>query len=227
MNKYALIVAGGTGSRMNSTIPKQFIELNGIPVLMHTIGAFHSYDEHIKIILILPERLSLFWKELCKKNNFDIDHKIAFGGQTRFQSVKNGLSLINNEGIIFIHDGVRPFISGSTIAHCYETALKKGNALPVVPLTESVRELTVNGNRSADRSRYFLVQTPQTFRVSLIQKAYQQDYSDNFTDDATVLESYGATINLVEGNRENIKITYPEDILIAEALIKYFLEPDP
>jgi 2-C-methyl-D-erythritol 4-phosphate cytidylyltransferase len=220
MNKYALIVAGGAGSRMNTGIPKQFLELNGIPVLMHTISAFHTCDKNISIILILPENVTDLWKELCKQYNFTISHKIAFGGETRFQSVKNGLSLINDEGIVFIHDGVRPLISSPTIKNCYKTALKKGNALPVVPLTESVREVTGHRNRSVDRSRFYLVQTPQTFRVSLIRKAYQQDYSDSFTDDATVLESCGTDIYLVEGNRENIKITYPEDMIIAEALIQ-------
>ena len=221
MNKYALIVAGGTGSRMNIDIPKQFIELNGIPVLMHTINAFYSYDKNIEIILILPESLTDLWKMLCKRYHFNIIHKIAFGGKTRFQSVKNGLSLINNEGIVFIHDGVRPLVSQSAIEHCYETALSKGNALPVVPITESLREVSVDRKSiSVERNSFYLVQTPQTFRVSLIQKAYQLEYSEKFTDDATVLESCGTTINLVEGNRENIKITYPEDLIIAEALIK-------
>jgi 2-C-methyl-D-erythritol 4-phosphate cytidylyltransferase len=221
MNKYALIVAGGTGSRMNSEIPKQFIELNGTPVLMHTINAFHSYDKNIEIILILPEGLTNLWKMLCEKHHFNIIHKIAYGGDTRFQSVKNGLSLIDKEGIVFIHDGVRPLVSGAAIEHCYETALSKGNALPVVPITESLRDVSVDCKSiSVERNSFYLVQTPQTFRVSLIQKAYQQNYSEKFTDDATVLESCGININLVEGNRENIKITFPEDLIIAEALIK-------
>jgi len=220
MNKYALIVAGGTGSRMNNGTPKQFLELNGMPLLMHTINVFYAYDKNINIVLILPENLTDLWKGLCNEYHFTLNHKIAIGGETRFHSVKNGLSLIKDEGIVFIHDGVRPLISRSTIEHCHKTALKKGNALPVVPLTESVREVTGHINRSADRSRLFLVQTPQTFRVSLIRKAYRQDYSEIFTDDATVLESSGIAINLVEGNRENIKITYPEDLIIANALIK-------
>ncbi|MDD4144635.1 MAG: 2-C-methyl-D-erythritol 4-phosphate cytidylyltransferase [Prolixibacteraceae bacterium] len=225
MNKYALIVAGGTGSRMNSDIPKQFLELNGLPVLMHTIDAFHSYDKNIGLILTLPEKLSKRWEELCERYHFKIAHKIASGGQTRFHSVKNGLSLIDSEGIVFIHDGVRPLISRNTIEHCYETAVKKGNALPVIPLSESVREISEGNNKSADRNRFFLVQTPQTFRVSLIKNAYQKEYSENFTDDATVLESCGTPVNLVEGNRQNIKITYPEDLIVAEALLKNRIIP--
>ena len=220
MNKYALIVAGGTGSRMSNNIPKQFLEVNEKPILMHTIEAFYRYDKNISIILILPEKQRKLWETLCKKYNFNIALNIAFGGKTRFQSVKNGLSLINSDGIVFIHDGVRPLVSRSTIENCCKTALKKGNALPIVSLSESIREVSGNKNCSADRNRFFMVQTPQTFRVPLIKNAYQQDYSGKFTDDASLLESHGISINLVKGNRENIKITYQEDLIIAEALLK-------
>jgi 2-C-methyl-D-erythritol 4-phosphate cytidylyltransferase len=220
MNKYAIIVAGGKGIRMNSDLPKQFIELNGLPLLMHTFNAFHSFDSTIQYILVLPEHNIPVWKELCIKYNFNTEHKITIGGETRFHSVKNGLSLIWDEGIVFIHDGVRPLVSSATISNCYETALEKGNALPVISQSESLREIRDNSNISVDRSRYFSVQTPQTFRVSLIKNAYEQPYSEHFTDDATVLESKGYAINIVEGNRQNIKITYPEDIIIAEALLK-------
>jgi len=220
MNKYAIIVAGGKGIRMNSDLPKQFIELNGLPLLMHTFNAFHFFDSSIEFILVLPEYQIPVWEELCVKYNFNIEHKIIIGGETRFHSVKNGLSLIEDDGIVFIHDGVRPLVSSTTISNCYKTALEKGNALPVISQSESLREIRDNSNISVDRSRYFSVQTPQTFRVSLIKNAYEQPYSEHFTDDATVLESKGFAINMVEGNRQNIKITYPEDIIIAEALLQ-------
>ena len=217
MKKFAVIVAGGSGSRMKETVPKQFMELQGRPVLMHTFDAFNNYDSQIEFILVLPKNQVEFWRELCEKHDFIIKYKIAFGGETRFHSVKNGLDLINKEGIVFIHDGVRPLVSVKTLQNCFATAIEKGNALPVIPVAESVRFVNGTGNKSVDRSKYFLVQTPQTFKTELIKKAFQQNYSDKFTDDASVLESFGKTINLVEGNRENIKITYPEDLIVADA----------
>ena len=219
MKKFALIVAGGSGSRMNESVPKQFLELQDRPVLMHTFDVFNNYDSQIEFVLVLPQNQVEYWRELCKKYNFLINHKLAFGGKTRFHSVKNGLDLIEEEGIVFIHDGVRPLVSVQTIQNCFETAVEKGNALPVVSVAESVRFVDETGNSSVDRSKYFLVQTPQTFNLGLIQKAYQQNFSDKFSDDASVLESFGETINLVEGNRENIKITYPEDLIIAKSFL--------
>ena len=219
MNKYAIIVAGGNGSRMNMTFPKQFLKLGDLPILMHTLKLFSSYDKSLKLILVLPEDQISYWKNLCHKYDFITEHEIVCGGNTRFHSVKNGLGKINEEGIVFIHDGVRPLVSFKTIDNCYNTALTKGNALPVIRPSESVREVINSDNRAVDRNKYFLVQTPQTFKVRLIKKAYNTEYSDKFTDDASVLENNGEKINLVNGNRENIKITYPEDIIIAEALI--------
>ena len=154
------------------------------------------------------------------KYRFKLKHKLAFGGKTRFHSVKSGLNLISEEGIVFIHDGVRPLVSVKTVTNCFNTTLEKGNALPVISAVESIRFSDGNNNKSVDRSNYFLVQTPQTFKVELIKKAYSQDYSKEFTDDSSVLEKIGEKINLVEGNRENIKITYPEDLLIAKTLIE-------
>lgn len=215
MKKFALIVAGGSGSRMNNNIPKQFIEINGRPVLMHTFDTFFKYDPNLEFILVLPKEHIQLWNSLCKLHRFVLNHKIAFGGNTRFQSVKNGLDKISEEGIVFIHDGVRPLVSGQTLKNCFETATKKGNALPVIPVTESVRVKEEKTSRTVDRSKYFLVQTPQTFRTDIILNAYKQTENNLFTDDASVLESLGETIHMVEGNRGNIKITFPEDLILA------------
>ena len=219
MKKFALIVAGGSGSRMKGSIPKQFIELEGRPVLMHTFDVFNNYDSKIEFILVLPQNQVEYWEELCKEHLFLLKHKLVFGGETRFHSVKNGLNLIEEEGIVFIHDGVRPLVSVQTIQNCFKSAVEKGNALPVVSVAESVRFVDNAGNIAVDRSKYFLVQTPQTFKTGLIKNAYQQDFSDLFTDDASVLENLGETIHLVKGNRENIKITYPEDLVVAKSFL--------
>ncbi|MCF6356848.1 MAG: 2-C-methyl-D-erythritol 4-phosphate cytidylyltransferase [Draconibacterium sp.] len=219
MKKFAVIVAGGSGSRMNETVPKQFMELQGRPVLMHTFNAFSKYDSAIKFILVLPENQIEYWSELCKKHNFTTSHKITIGGKTRFHSVKSGLDLIDEDGIVFIHDGVRPLVSVQTLQNCFETAVERGNALPVIPVAESIRFVNDTGNKSVDRAKYVIVQTPQTFKVGIIKDAFQQKYSDKFTDDASVLESFGKTINLVEGNRENIKITWSEDLIVAKSFL--------
>jgi 2-C-methyl-D-erythritol 4-phosphate cytidylyltransferase len=220
MKKFALIVAGGSGSRMKHNIPKQFILINDRPVLMHTFDAFINFDAKIEFILVLPPDQLTLWNSLCEMHQFRFEYKIAFGGETRFHSVKNGLDLITGDGIVFIHDGVRPLVSKQTLQNCFETALEKGNALPVIPVSESVRVVEGIENRAVDRTKYFLVQTPQTFQTTLIQKAFHQVTSGLFTDDASVLESFGETIHLVEGNRENIKITYPEDLVFAETFLK-------
>jgi 2-C-methyl-D-erythritol 4-phosphate cytidylyltransferase len=219
MKKIALIVAAGSGSRMHSPLPKQFMELNGKPLLMHTFRAFKKADPDFEFVLVLPEKEIDTWKRLCKKFGFNIKHSIAKGGKSRFHSVKNGLKQIGDEGIVFIHDGVRPLVSAKTIENCFQTALAHGNALPVILPSESVRRVSGGKSEAVDRTRYYLVQTPQTFRVQLIKKAYEQKYSEKFTDDASVLENTGASIYLVEGNRENIKITWPADLTIAAALL--------
>jgi 2-C-methyl-D-erythritol 4-phosphate cytidylyltransferase len=220
MKKFALIVAGGSGTRINSDIPKQFIEIAGLPLVMHTIHNFAKFDPKIEFILVLPESQISNWHLLCKKHHFSIKPKIAFGGVTRFYSVKNGLKLIDDESIVFIHDAVRPLVSDNTIQNCLDCATTTGNSLPVIPVTDSVRIVDGGNNHPADRSKIYLVQTPQTFQTTLIKKAYRATPVDNFTDDASVLESMGVTINLVEGNRENIKITTPADLIIAEAFLK-------
>jgi 2-C-methyl-D-erythritol 4-phosphate cytidylyltransferase len=220
MKKFVIIVAGGSGSRMGTEIPKQFLELCGKPVLMHTISVFHDFDPESKIILVLPEDQLPFWEGLCLKHSFSLVHQVVSGGKTRFHSVQNGLSQIDGEGIVFIHDGVRPLVSRETLGRCLETAQESGNAIPVLPVTESLRKLEGEQNISVDRSQYFSVQTPQTFRSDQILEAFQQDFDPAFTDDASVAEKAGFSIHMVEGNRENIKITTPTDLIIAEALLK-------
>jgi 2-C-methyl-D-erythritol 4-phosphate cytidylyltransferase len=220
MKKFVIVVAGGSGSRMGSEIPKQFLELFGKPVLMHTIQVFHDFDPESKIILVLPEDQQQFWKGLCLKHSFSLIHQVVSGGKTRFHSVQNGLSLLDGEGVVFIHDGVRPLVSKETLNRCLETAQKSGNAIPVLPVTESLRKLEDGQNISVDRSQYFSVQTPQTFRSEQILEAFKQDFDLAFTDDASVAEKAGFSIHMVEGNRENIKITTPPDLIVAEALLK-------
>lgn len=217
---YALIMAGGSGLRIGGDIPKQFVELAGIPVLMHTIQIFINFNSQIKIILVLPEYHVELWKQLCLKYEFKVPHLIVNGGRERFFSVKNGLDVIEEDGIVFIHDGVRPLISHHTINRCYHLALQKGNALPVISVSESVRFIETEKSKPIDRNKIKMVQTPQTFRVSLIKEAYKQPFNEKFTDDALVLEEMGYTINLTEGNRENIKITWPADMVWAEAVLK-------
>jgi 2-C-methyl-D-erythritol 4-phosphate cytidylyltransferase len=214
------MMAGGTGSRMNSAIPKQFAELCGKPVIMHSFQVFYDFDPQINFILILPEQQVETWKKLCEKYNFQIPHKIALGGETRFFSVKNGLEKIIGDGVVFIHDSVRPLVSVETIENCFAKTIDKGNAIPVIAISESIRKTNKKGSKAVSRSKYKLVQTPQTFGVNQIKKAYNQPYSEHFTDDASVVENTGEKIYLVEGNLENIKITYIQDIVIAEALMK-------
>jgi 2-C-methyl-D-erythritol 4-phosphate cytidylyltransferase len=219
MNLYALIVAGGSGSRMGTEVPKQFLELAGKPVLMHTIGRFRAFDESLEIITVLPESQLEYWDLLRKKHAFHIRHTVVAGGSSRFVSVKNGLKLVGETGLVAIHDGVRPLVSIATIRRCFEAAAKYGNAVPVISPADSLRLITGNGSVAVDRQSVKIIQTPQVFNVVLIKKAYLREYKADFTDDATVLEKAGETIHLVEGNRENIKITNPEDLIISEALL--------
>lgn len=219
MQLYVVIVAGGSGKRMGAVIPKQFLELVGKPVLMHTIERFKAFNEAIEIITVLPENQLRYWYELQKKYSFTVPQTLVKGGSTRFYSVRNGLKFVNVPGLVAIHDGVRPFVSIDTIKRCFETAEKLGNAIPVISLSDSIRMLTDQGSVPVDRRQMRLIQTPQVFSSALIKKAYKQNYRPEFTDDATVLEINGGKINLVEGNRENIKITNPEDLLISKALL--------
>ena len=220
MQRYAIIVAGGSGSRMESELPKQFIKLNGKPILMHTISQYAAASKDIRIVVVLPNNQTDFWKEMCASYSFPIAHKIVVGGATRFHSVQNGLKVIEEEqGLVAIHDGVRPIVSKKIINDSFELAEKTGNAITVVPLKDSLRKGDSSGTKMVDRSKYWLVQTPQTFQLKLIKEAYQSDYLSTHTDDASVFEQAGGTIQLLMGDYKNIKITTPEDILIAEAFL--------
>ena len=216
---------------MGSDIPKQFLPIGGKPVLMRTLERFREYSKDLQIILVLPEAQQDYWQELCQKYDFQITYQLANGGQTRFHSVQNGLALVPDdaEGVVGVHDGVRPFPSIEVIRNCYETARTAKAVIPVIPVVETVRHISRSeecgvrseiSSKTVPRDEYRLVQTPQTFDIQLLKAANRQPYNDGFTDDASVVESYGHTITLVEGNRENIKITTPYDIIVAEALCK-------
>ncbi len=219
---YAIIVAGGKGSRFGSDLPKQFLNLGNKPILMHSIEAFHNYDNEMFLIVTLPQDQISYWTTLCDKHNFKIKHKVVAGGETRFHSVKNALDVINDEGLVGIHDGVRPLVDNKTIENCYAKAKEKGNAIPVVNLVDSIRKIEKSGTHiMVDRQKYKLIQTPQVFDIEQIKLAFTQEYKDKFTDDASVLEEYdNSFIELVAGNRQNIKITTSEDLLYAEAVLK-------
>lgn len=222
MQLYAIIVAGGSGKRMGADLPKQFLELAGRPVLMHTIERFKTFNNDIEIITVLPENQLLFWAELQEKYSFEVPQTLVKGGSARFYSVRNGLEFVNTPGLVAIHDGVRPFVSIDTIKRCFEAAGRFGSAVPVISPAESMRMVTGTESIPVDRRNIRIVQTPQVFDSELIKKAYQQKYSPDFTDDATVFEMNGGKIILVDGNRENIKITNPEDLIISKALISEY-----
>jgi 2-C-methyl-D-erythritol 4-phosphate cytidylyltransferase len=216
--EYALIVAGGKGTRIKSDRPKQFLLLDGMPVLMHTILAFYRYSKKIKVVLVLPENQIETWHSLCIKHNFTKPLTIQPGGETRFQSVKSGLKKIEN-GLVAIHDGVRPLISEQIIATSFRLAYEKNGAVAAVPLKESIRMVVDNSTTAVDRTKFKLIQTPQTFKVPLIKKAYETKEDLTLTDDASVAEKAGLDISLFEGSYENIKITTTEDLVVAEALL--------
>ena len=206
---------------MGSDIPKQFLPIGGKPVLMRTLERFREYSPTLQIILVLPQAQQDYWHQLCKDYDFKVEYVLADGGETRFHSVQNGLAKIPDdaEGVVGVHDGVRPFPSIDVIRNCYETARTTKAVIPVIPVVETVRHLQGNTSVTVPRSDYRLVQTPQTFDIQLLKAANKQPYNDGFTDDASVVEAFGFNITLVEGNRENIKITTPYDLKIAEVLI--------
>lgn len=214
----ALIVAGGKGTRIKSVLPKQFIELNGKPVLLHTLEAFIRYSPSIRIVLVLPEDDFEIWRSICEKFEFNYPVTLQKGGETRFQSVKNGLQNIT-EGLVAIHDGVRPLVSEDIIGASFRLAAIHKCAIAAVRLKESIRMTDQDNTKAVDRSRFRLIQTPQTFDVSLIKKAYEQKEEISFTDDASVAERAGNIISLFEGSYENIKITTQEDLIVAKALM--------
>lgn len=219
---YVIIVAGGKGLRMGGEIPKQFIPVHGKPILMRTVEAFHAYDENLNVILVLPASQQDYWKELCQKHRFSVPYSLANGGKTRFESSKNGLSLIPNEeeGMVGIHDGVRPFVSKTVIRDCFRATMEHKAAIPVIPVTDTLRRVDEKENgHNVLRSNYRIVQTPQVFDIRLLKKAFSQPYQESFTDDASVVEALGHKVYMVEGNKENIKITTPLDLKIAEILV--------
>ncbi len=218
MKYYAIIVAGGSGQRMKSSIPKQFIELNGKPILMHTLEKFYSAKSSINLIVVLPKSHQSTWKTLCHKHQFTIPHQINEGGKSRFQSVKNGLAQCSKESIIAVHDGVRPLITPDFILNIYREAESKKALIPVCPVIESIRKVDGLSSESLDRSQYYSVQTPQCFTSELLHKAYQQEEQNTFTDDASVVEALGEKVHLFEGEDNNIKITSHIDLLLAEAI---------
>ena len=219
---YVIIVAGGKGLRMGSDIPKQFLPIGGKPVLMRTIERFRDYSADLQIILVLPQAQQDYWRQLCNEYHFNVEYQQADGGETRFHSVQNGLALIPDdaEGVVGVHDGVRPFPSIEVIRNCYETAREKKAVIPVIPVVETVRHLEGEKSVTVPRSDYRLVQTPQCFDIQLLKSANKQPFNDGFTDDASVVEAFGFHITLVDGNRENIKITTPYDMKIAEVLMR-------
>lgn len=220
LNRYALIVAGGTGNRMGADIPKQFLPLNGIPVLMHTIRVFFNLSSKPHIFLVLPIAEHNAWKTLCVEFNFDIPHTLVAGGEMRFHSVKNGLDAIDGEGLVAIHDGVRPLATEDLIERCYLVAQNTGNAVPAINPFESIRVGKPHHNRRENRDLVWLVQTPQVFLLNDAKNFYAHEWDSEFTDDSTVAEAFGIKINLVEGNRDNLKITTPIDLSLAECILK-------
>lgn len=215
MDNYVLIVAGGKGLRMGGDIPKQFLPIGGKPILMRTIEAFRSVLDDVKIVLVLPADQHDYWQELCRKHDFRSPELIANGGATRFHSVSNGLNLLpdSEDAVVGVHDGVRPFVSAETIRRCFSAAAEGKAVVPVVPVVETLRQILPDGKSlTRPRDEYRLVQTPQTFPLALLKEAYRQPFSEAFTDDASVVEALGKEITMVEGNRENIKITTPSDL---------------
>lgn len=229
---YIIIVAGGKGQRMGAEVPKQFLSVGGRPILMHTLERFRQYSETLQIILVLPHEQHEYWRDLCREHGFAVEHRVVDGGETRFHSSYNGLCAIPDDevGVVGIHDGVRPFVSVDVIARCFETARKEHACIPVGPVTDTLRHIdSQGGGKNVQRADYRVVQTPQTFDIALLKKAFAQALhpspnthqpTPEFTDDASVVEALGCEVQMVEGNRENIKITTPFDLLVAEALLK-------
>jgi 2-C-methyl-D-erythritol 4-phosphate cytidylyltransferase len=220
MKYYAIIVAGGSGNRMQNVVAKQFLLLNGKPVLMHTLEAFHQCVLNPEIILVLNIHQHSFWKQLCYDYNFNVPHQIINGGAQRYHSVKSGLDSIPDEGIVAVHDAVRPLVTTELIAQCYEVAKEKGNAIVGLSPTDSVRKIIEGkSSKAIARGSVMLIQTPQVFKIDILKQSYLQDFKESFTDDASVAECAGYDINVIPGERTNIKITYPEDLETAALIL--------
>lgn len=220
IKKYAIIVAGGSGNRMQQTVPKQFLPLNGKPVISYSIEAFHAFDKDIEIILVIhPDYISL-WQSLCAEFDIKIDFRVVIGGQTRFESVKNGLQSIDGEGYVAIHDAARPVIDATFVKQVFDQAEKYGSAMPGIGLNDTIRMIDGNSSVQLDRTLLRSMQTPQVFQIHELRKAYEQEFQPFFTDDASVMQSAGFALHMVEGRQGNIKITHPQDMVVAEALLK-------
>lgn len=219
MKKIAIIVAGGTGTRMKGIIPKQFIEINGKPIIIYSLETFYQYDHLIKFIIALHADYFSLWEKIIRKYPVFSGHLVVPGGKTRFHSVLNALKMIEGDSLVAIHDAVRPLVSRETISRCFKAAETNGCAVPCLEISESVREIRTTGTRPVNRDKLRTIQTPQVFKSGILGTAYKQKYRMNFTDDATVVEKAGYRITLVEGNRENIKITTKEDLLLAKTLL--------
>ena len=217
--KTMIVVAGGSGLRMGADLPKQFLELNGKPILMHTLENLNKLDGAMQLVLVLPSSQFGYWEELKSKHRFSVEHSLAPGGTTRFLSVKSGLALAQGE-LIGVHDGVRPFLSQSCFDDCFEMAELNGAAVPVVPIVQSLRKVRPDKNEAVNRDEYRAVQTPQCFRRKVILEAYEKASSSDYSDDATVVEASGNAITLVDGDNHNIKITNPFDLQLAQLLIE-------
>ncbi|MBI9036536.1 MAG: 2-C-methyl-D-erythritol 4-phosphate cytidylyltransferase [Bacteroidales bacterium] len=227
MKEYLIIVAGGIGKRFDSKTPKQFLNIAGRPLLMHTILGFYNYSKEIEIFLVLPQEYFEFWKNLCFEYKFEINHRLVEGGSERFYSVKNALKFIPDKSFVAIHDGVRPLVDQTTINKCFSDVKKFGNAIPVSKINDSIRQISEDGKSYAiDRTKFRIIQTPQTFYSGKIKQAYLQEFDESFTDDASVLEKMGEEIHLIEGNSENIKITKKTDLRFAETLLKIKNNPE-
>jgi len=221
MKRTAIIVAGGTGTRMESRLPKQFLRIRQEIILMKTMRTFHEFDKSMDLLIGLPAGEMSTWERLCKDENFQIPHRLTEGGETRFHTIKNALQYISSPSVVAVHDGVRPLVDQQTIQRAFEKAEASGNAIPVTDIHESIRMVTTSENKAVPRKYYKLVQTPQVFHSDIILKAYQQEYDPDFTDDASVVEKSGVSIHTVKGNPENIKITTKKDLAVAETLLQF------
>lgn len=225
MERFVIVVAGGSGQRMGTSVPKQFLLLNGRPLLMYTLESFFQAIEEIQILLVLPAAHISHWKQLCSEYEFTIPHRIAEGGERRGDSVKNGLDMISAEnGLVAVHDGVRPLVDAELIRRVFSQAERKGNAIPCVPVSDSLRQFADEGSKPVCRADMVAVQTPQCFRLDMLRKAYNQQNFMNFTDDAQLVEAIGERVYLSKGSFENLKVTTAIDLLIAEAIAKSHLQ---
>lgn len=222
MNKYAIIVAGGSGKRMDAIGPKQFLLLNQKPIVLYSLEAFYKYSSDIEQILVLHPTYISLWEGICNEFQITIPHKVVVGGETRFHSVKNGLDSISTEGLVAVHDAARPMINSTFIEKLFTEAALFDSAIPGIAVNDTIRQMDRNATQQLDRNTLRAIQTPQVFKVSDLKKAYQQDYAAKFTDDASVMQSAGYSLHITEGLQANIKVTYPNDLILAEALLNVY-----